>query len=450
MIKNRALTITALGGVVIIFSLVIRGCAGGNEETAQGPSQETATDSATGDHTANSIAALTARYEEVQVDNTALADQLEKSDALIQQQADAIEKLNDKLENVSGIADQADRQAGTLANHLAGYEDRLRSMVDRGDSDSKNPPDQHQVVPGSDDSSAFLLNPMRRLIGKGDSETNTVDPATQFVWFEQPITAIEANRQQAQRDQAAAGEAKSPAEPRFTINPLATGFKATALTALIGRIPVNGSTPDPYRVKLLIGADNLAANGIFFDGVRGMLVGGWAKGDWNLSCVDVELDSYAFVFEDGTISAKASSSDGGGESLGYVSMPNGFPCVPGEFHTNAPSYLAQSSFLNALQVAGQAYADKQTSREDLPLGGQRSSVTGSTEKYVLGKVASGAVEESIDWIRERQQSSFDAVVTPPGMSLVVHFEQQIEINYDPNGRKVDHGQTTQLSGSFLD
>lgn len=223
---------------------------------------------------------------------------------------------------------------------------------------------------------------------------------------------------------------------RFTINPLATGFDAVAVTALVGRIPLAGKTNDPYRAKILIGKDNLAANGYFFDGVAGMVVGGWATGDWNLTCVKVNIDSYAFVFDDGTIVSKESGGSAK-DSYGYISMPNGFPCVPGEFHTNAPSFLLQQIGLAGIQAAGEAYAAAAATTEDLPLGGQRTEIT-DTGDYVLGSVVSRAVDESLKWITERQQNSFDAVVAPPGVKVSVHFEKTIEIDYDKNGRKVNH------------
>lgn len=125
-------------------------------------------------------------------------------------------------------------------------------------------------------------------------------------------------------------------------------------------------------------------------------------------------------------------------------MKNGFPCVPGKFHTNAPSYLAQKTTLNAISLAGAAYAENQRTREDLPLGGERSRVTGDTSDFVFGKVVEGSVDDSVEWIDQRAQSSFDAVVTPPGETVVLHFEKIIEIDYDPEGRKIDYAQNTQF------
>ena len=59
----------------------------------------------------------------------------------------------------------------------------------------------------------------------------------------------------------------------------------------------------PHRPhdKVLIGADNLTANGIELPDVAGAVVSGTASGDWTLSCVRGQVRSITFVFHDGTI-----------------------------------------------------------------------------------------------------------------------------------------------------
>ena len=56
-----------------------------------------------------------------------------------------------------------------------------------------------------------------------------------------------------------------------------------AMTALIGRVPIDGTVNDPYPFKVLIGPDNLTANGIDIPDVAGAVVSGTASGDWTLS-----------------------------------------------------------------------------------------------------------------------------------------------------------------------
>jgi hypothetical protein len=61
----------------------------------------------------------------------------------------------------------------------------------------------------------------------------------------------------------------------------------------------HGQRPVPFKV--LIGPDNLTANGIDIPDVAGAVVSGTASGDWTLSCVRGQIRSVTFVFNDGTI-----------------------------------------------------------------------------------------------------------------------------------------------------
>ena len=67
------------------------------------------------------------------------------------------------------------------------------------------------------------------------------------------------------------------------------------MTALIGRVPVDGTVNDPFPFKVLIGPDNLTANGVELPEVAGAVVSGTASGDWTLSCVRGQIRSMTFV-----------------------------------------------------------------------------------------------------------------------------------------------------------
>ena len=77
----------------------------------------------------------------------------------------------------------------------------------------------------------------------------------------------------------------NPATPVYTIPRNATLIGSTAMTALVGRVPVKGQVRDPMPFKVIAGKDNLAANGLTIPGVQGMIWSGTAIGDWTLSCV---------------------------------------------------------------------------------------------------------------------------------------------------------------------
>ena len=114
----------------------------------------------------------------------------------------------------------------------------------------------------------------------------------------------------------------------YTVPSNSTLMGSVAMTALIGRVPIDGTVNDPYPFKVLIGPDNLTANGIDIPDVAGAVVSGTASGDWTLSCVRGQIRSVTFVFQDGTIrtvpedSSKGGSSGGNSGNSGLLGIAN--------------------------------------------------------------------------------------------------------------------------------
>lgn len=275
-------------------------------------------------------------------------------------------------------------------------------------------------------------------------------------------------------DAAGGGDAslagKKPPKPYYTIPENATLTRATMMTALVGRVPIDGRVQDPMQFKLLIGRENLAANGHYVpDEIAGIVVSGIAVGDMALSCSEGLVQSLTFVFSDGsiqTVSMKKNGAAGGfggagggvgsssnqspsisqSNKLAWLSDEFGNPCITGKFVTNAPAYLTDIVGLKTLSIAAQASALSQTTTSDSPLG-STTSVTGNKSKFVLGQAAGAATDEVSNWIMRRLNNSFDAVVTPAGARVVVHIEQEISIDKAPDARKLNYGrQTVALGG----
>lgn len=227
-----------------------------------------------------------------------------------------------------------------------------------------------------------------------------------------------------------------------------TGIDTISLTALIGRIPVGGQIVDAYKFKVLLNAENLASNGISVDGLESAIVGGRVSGDYALKCVQGTIDYITFTFQDGTISTFPEVGEGEidvapEDSLGYISDNAGVPCIQGTFISNGASYLAQQVGLTSLRVGAEAYAESQV---DTQYRGESvtTGVTGDTDKYVIGKMASESLNETTDWLEERQQNSFDAVYLPPATKMTLHFEREIPIDYNPIGRRTNYGSQQQI------
>ena len=236
------------------------------------------------------------------------------------------------------------------------------------------------------------------------------------------------------------------------------------MTALIGRLPFKGHVEDPYPFKVIVGSDNLAANGLEIPGVDGMVFSGHAIGDWALSCVRGEIHSVTFVFEDGALRTLSSddqslqqkarqsqqqqaagnpaAGQAGGNSqrpLGWLSDRRGIPCLTGQRITNAPQYLGGRFLARAIGAAGDAYARSQTTLQSSPVfGGVTSSVTGNPTEYALGSMASGSADELADWIAQRQAQNYDAVFVDTGAEVALHIDQELPIDFEPNGRKLSY------------
>ncbi|MBN2906759.1 MAG: TIGR03752 family integrating conjugative element protein, partial [Rhodobacteraceae bacterium] len=206
--------------------------------------------------------------------------------------------------------------------------------------------------------------------------------------------------------------------------------------------------------KVLVGRDNLAANGLEIPGVFGMVFSGTTTGDWTLSCARGDVTSVTYVFDDGTIRtlssddnslarrSRAREGGGGGNQnrpIGWISDRRGIPCVTGKRISNASSFLAARIFAKGLEAGAQAFGQSQTTRQVSPLTGvNTTTVTGDTGEYVASQIASGGVGEISDYLRERMAQSFDVIYVDTGGELAVHIDRELPIDYEPDGRKLTY------------
>ncbi|MHB5984855.1 TIGR03752 family integrating conjugative element protein [Klebsiella pneumoniae] len=257
----------------------------------------------------------------------------------------------------------------------------------------------------------------------------------------------EITRQKAELDRVAKNQQsiEETEQPVYTLPENSTLVGSQAMTALLGRVPIDGKVTDPYPFKVLIGKENLTANGIELPDVEGAIVSGTATGDWVLSCVRGEVHSITFVFTDGTVrtvpqSAKSSDGSNGksnGGSIGWLSDEHGIPCLSGDRKTNAATYLPTLFALSAAGAASDAMAESQTTTTTDGTA-ITSTLTGSAGQAALGKALSGGTNELADWVKARYGQMFDAIYVPPGANVAVHITRQIPIDYEEKGRKVKY------------
>lgn len=235
-------------------------------------------------------------------------------------------------------------------------------------------------------------------------------------------------------------------EPVYTVPRNSTLIGSTAMTALMGRVPINGTVEDPYPVKIIVGKRNLTANGMDLPEVNHMIFSGSATGDWTLSCVRADLTSVTYVFEDGTIQTLSvgdkelqnNNSSGTTNRLAWISDNRGIPCVSGRRISNAATFLAGSIFAKGVEAGAKAVADAETTRIVSSQGDTTESVTGDAVRNAGFETLSGGASAISEWLQERQQQTFDVVYVDTGSNVAVHIDAELPINYKPNGRKLRH------------
>lgn len=154
------------------------------------------------------------------------------------------------------------------------------------------------------------------------------------------------------------------------------------------------------------------------------------------------MKSITFVFNDGRIAKSRTDNKNSNneQTLGWLSNPQGVPCIPGERKTNTPEYLTTQFLLSGAGAAAQGFSQSQTTTV-VDSGSVVGAVTGNAGKYILGQAIGGGLSEMEDWVRKRFGQTFDAVYVPPGQAVAVHITRDLDIDYDTEARKVKYRQT---------
>ncbi|WP_428942905.1 TIGR03752 family integrating conjugative element protein [Xanthomonas oryzae pv. oryzicola] len=243
----------------------------------------------------------------------------------------------------------------------------------------------------------------------------------------------------------------------YTLPANATLIGSIAMTALIGRVPIDGTVNDPYPFKVLIGPDNLTANGIDLPEVAGAVMSGTASGDWTLSCVRGQIRSMTFVFRDGTIRTLPESNEPGGAGkvnadnaadgkdsailggLGWISDPHGIPCVSGVRRSNAQQYLGSQALVTAAGAGAASLIKSGSGNVAVVSNGSGALGTmGISGNEAMGRILAGGVQDMSQWVNKLYGQAFAAVYVPPGAKVAIHLEQPLQIDRDIHGRKVNH------------
>ncbi|EPC00595.1 hypothetical protein L861_06555 [Litchfieldella anticariensis FP35 = DSM 16096] len=460
--------------VIAVLLIVLRNCTEGSEEALEGTAGRaqakdpslTLTDEelkalgVEGDTPRDTVATLVGQVKAMRTDLQRAQDESERLREQNEQlatrnrnvQREIDEALEEEWARQQAELRQQSRQEDSLLGTLQQQLDQLQRRVD-GNGNHQELPIGLGLEGGGGPTTTHYDGPGARLKwvdpldAPGESnEGHQGETAFPTSFRDAAKSAGEAlNRTSTAMESRVTGEPDaSNVEPVYTLPENSTLMGSVAMTALLGRVPIDGTVNDPYPFKAIIGRDNLTANGVELPEVQSAVVSGSATGDWTLSCVWGQITSLTFVFEDGTIRTlptpedvnEASGNRGDSTRIGWISDPHGLPCVPGERKTNARQFLLTSFILGAAEGAADAMALGETTQSTNALGGTTSSVTGDAGKYAASAAMASGVSDVREWVQQRFGQTFDAVYVPPGQPVAIHIEKALPIDYETKGRRV--------------
>lgn len=433
-------------GVIAVFLIVVISKRGPKyTQVTSLPSYDQGSAPQDGDTQADTIRALQAYAKEAVGKAEKLNNQTQKQHSAVLKNSRKVQKLED----ANAALGEANQKMSSYALTLEKKLETLKQQIDSVET-------QQQSIAGNLDANGipvgFGFDHLKKKsdeVGQWHDPIDKVEEKKGGNKYTGLLTPPTGNRQRKTDVVKNNIKKENPADaivPAFTIPKDSVLYDGISLTALIGRIPVEGTTPDPYPVKIFIGKENLAANGHQLPEVDGMIFSGLAIGDWNLSCVSVRLFSASYIFEDGNIVNHTVKA----EPLGYISDRAGWPCVSGVFKTNAPKFLRDRIGLSGLNAAGSAYANAQASRRESELTGTTTtSITGSIDKLLAGTLVKSATDEASQWILARQKQSFDAVIVGPGAEVSIHLDKALTLDESQLDRKIRYSRHTDLRRKTL-
>ena len=234
----------------------------------------------------------------------------------------------------------------------------------------------------------------------------------------------------------------------YTVPSNSRSWGRLPLTALIGRVPIDGTVNDPYPFKVLIGPDSLTANGIDIPDVAGAVVSGTASGDWTpRACAGRSLGHVRV--QDGTIRtlpqgqqgqqrqrrAKTGPAPGG---LGWIS-DYGIPCVSGERRSNAQQYLGSQALITAAGAGAASLIDSDNGSVAVVANSNGSLGTvGISGNEAMGRILAGGVRDMADWVNKLCSQHSRRSMCSPAPRWPCIWNNRSTSTTTPGGRRVPH------------
>jgi len=413
-------------------------------------------------------------------------DELKQQNIELQKRLQTIDQnVDSKLQNVQQtlkqesqqqsqtILDTLQQQYNTLSNKAgsissSGADLPIGFGVQPGDGqDFKGSPGLDVVWIEPQDATPVDINGKPITAGSNQTASGFNFPTSFGESVDRGQNALRAGAQNVAND-FAPQDARKQVRKVYTLPQNSTLMGSVAMSALIGRVPIDGTVNDPYPFKVLIGPDNLTANGIDLPDVAGAVASGTASGDWTLSCVRGQIKSLTFVFNDGTVrtlpqpqeetngnqngnnqnNANQTTIQGG---LGWISDAYGIPCISGDRKSNASQYIGSQVLITAAG-AGAASLIKSDSNASTFTNTQTGTVgsIGMSGSEAMGKIIGQGVNDVSSWVNKLYGQAFAAVYVQPGAKVAVHLDQQLTIDYELQGRKVNYRSGARHASTALD
>ncbi|MCR9909673.1 TIGR03752 family integrating conjugative element protein [Vibrio campbellii] len=455
--------IVKYGGLLLlalIFLLIIRGCGDGIDDVAiREPSHG---------QTTGTTALETTAGEELRT----VGSRQQRTDGQVQSLQGKVEELQAKIETFEG---PKNGQSQEVNGELEALRKKVEQLENEKNSDNSSNPKldvlqqeftelKELVSTGGNSALHVATNGLKEsdsknpLDAENDYEVTTVQTfeKEEMIWIgpvDEPDLVQNGKIVWDELSQYWSDTAERLSEQAQTTKDDAAGIKVFTLPAnstlrgarlsgrMLGRIPGDGGTVEqPYGFKVVVPPESFIANGHDLPEISHAFMAGFATGDLGLRCARGYITNMTFVFEDGTISQigePSTNSGGDTEYLAVLTDEASTECIRGELKTDFVEYVTTSGLLSAAEAAAQGAVASQTTNTSEG-GSSSSSVTGSSGVVIAGSAGAGMVSDTKQWVNERWSKTFDAILVEIGRNVQIETKAQIEIDYDPTGRRIRH------------
>lgn len=422
--------------------------------------------------------------EEAKRENEGLKAQLSNINSTVDNRVQA--GINQGMENqqkqTQGLVDNLQKQLNTLSQMGSQLGGAAGAGGDMPIGLGINPGEGNQFKKGSGSSDLVWIEPQDGTAvdangkplaaGSGQAASGFAFPTSFGTAGQKTLDAASGGAQRVADGVGGDEQTRKKVRKVYTLPQNSTLMGSVSMTALVGRVPVDGTVNDPYPFKVLIGPDNLTANGIDLPDVAGAVVSGTASGDWTLSCVRGQIRSMTFVFTDGTVRTLPAPQENGGQQnngqnnqnsatngqpaavqggMGWISDPYGIPCIAGDRRSNAAKYIGSQALITAAGAgAASLIKNDGSSSSYVQTSSGTIGTTGISGNEAMGKILNQGVSDISTWVNKLYGQAFAAIYVQPGAKVAIHLDQELAIDYELKGRKVDYRKGARHASADLD